>query len=127
MFLHQLICQLFGEDSPVPTAAAVVPSDPFTADHAADASGLRAGTSHVRMRLPEDASSPIEAPFMRSASLTPDADLDLLFDPSLIPASVKDAFGSDLHVRLLYIEKPADVRSCVRWPAMISSARTLPC
>ncbi|EDR08498.1 uncharacterized protein LACBIDRAFT_235009 [Laccaria bicolor S238N-H82] len=34
-------------------------------------------------------------------SFTPDADLELLFDPELIPADVKSQLGPDLHIRPL--------------------------
>ena len=33
------------------------------------------------------------------SSFTPDADLELLFDPKLIPADVRAQLGPDLHVR----------------------------
>ena len=35
-------------------------------------------------------------------SLTPDSELKLAFDPSLIPASFRERLSSDIHVRISF-------------------------
>lgn len=37
---------------------------------------------------------------MPAPQYTPDDELDLLFDPTMIPVSMREAVGSDLHVSL---------------------------